>query len=90
MRLKITKRDIKYGIQGRSDMCPIALALRRAYPNFEPRVLPNQASLIRPYPSREHYISSFSRRAMKFIAEYDRRRTVRPLTIRLSFPKEVS
>lgn len=89
MKLRITKYHIQNGDPGRSDTCPIALALKDHYPTTEPRVLPYSASLndFSEYPTRS-YTSSLSKRAMKFIEDFDRKRKVSPLTIILKFPKE--
>jgi hypothetical protein len=89
MRLRITQRDIKRGTRSRADTCPIALALKREFPKLAPRVLPYRVYVYQfndPLHTKTlKYAAILSKRAQKFIEDFDENRKVQPLTILLKF-----
>jgi hypothetical protein len=93
MRLRITQRDIKRGTRGRADSCPIALALKREFPKLDPRVHPYRVfvyqfqdpSQPRTFTRTLKYAAILSKRAQKFIEDFDANRKVQPFTTLLKF-----
>lgn len=67
MRIRVTRRDIKEGVQGNSFHCPVARAVRRALRARE--VWVREIIIVAKTGAREAYVTPFA--VLDFIEQFD-------------------
>ena len=90
MKVTVTQEDIDRGYRGNSKRCPIALAMKRLFPEKDVSVGPARATICDPYtPERvDPYESTRTRlflpeEAVEFIADFDCKGLVEPFTFEI-------
>ena len=76
MKVRVTARDIKRGMKGDIDNCPIALALRR-HKGMEDAEVGGLASV------RRLAVGSLPLEAVKFVGDFDAGKRVKPFEFEL-------
>ena len=81
MKIEVTLKDIKNGVQGKCTLCPIALAFKRST-NFE-RVYVNCTSIGVLQYGKGLKIYKLPKKAQTFVNRFDRQEPVKPFSFEL-------
>lgn len=81
VRIEVTTEDIKNGVRGSTCECPIALAVKRAFPDVVGVMVTRKVITLHNGSMSTNKVGSLPSIACSFIGDFDRAMTVRPAPI---------
>lgn len=82
MKIEVTQKDIDYGIQGESELCPIARAVKRETKRKNVHVDRSTVEIYRNKSNGSNFYT-LPPKAQTFVRRFDRQESVKPFSFEL-------